>query len=217
MSMTRLSFTALAMLVFLGLSGAWAPAHAVLIASQGTAADSGEFNSVGPTIALTPDPRWFGPLPGSSWVSFGNTGAQGPGFFQVTNGTIVTFTQQFVLPAAVISGSITVLADDSTSVSLNGTLLVAEAPTSSNTYTGCSDTPIGCREATKLTLDLPTGLLVAGLNTLTFSVAQRGLGPFGLNYFGEVLVPEPSTLLLLGASLLGSGGVAAVYRRLRRS
>src|SRR6267378_2682559 len=192
-------------------------AHAATItfSSSGTATDPNQTNSTGMnTIPIAKNSAWADALPGSQWVSYRTTGdATAPDYFVVPNGAIVTFSQTFFLAGPPLMGSIRVMADDSTSVILNGMLLMAEAPQEGNTYFRCSDFPIGCLFPT--TVDL-TPALHAGLNTLQFQVAQRHMVAFGLDYVGSASVfesiPEPSSVALFGFGLAGMG-LALARRR----
>lgn len=188
----------------------------VSLASVGTAADSGQSNSDGATIAIASNRAWAIALPGSSWVSFGSTGdTSAPGFFAVANGTVVSFFDVFNLPGTATGGSLTVLADDSATVLLNGAILMSEAASNGNTYGTCSDFGIGCVLPT--TINLPASLLLSGLNTLEFQVAQRAGSSFGLNYVGSVIdpveIPEPGSGLMLELGFLVLSAV--VFRQMQ--
>jgi hypothetical protein len=185
----------------------------ISLASTSTLIDSGQYNSSGNTIAIAPNAAWAAALPGSSWVSFASTGdTAAPGFFVVPNGTVVSFFDVFTLPGIATSGTLTVMADDSAAVLLNGVVLMAEADSAGNTYATCSDFGIGCVRPT--TIDLPASLLQTGSNTLEFQVAQRDGSSLGLDYSGTVTdppsVPEPGSEMLVGIGLLI---VAIVGRR----
>src|SRR5208282_2095494 len=70
---------------------------------------------------LHPNPSWATPLPGSEWISYGSTGDHGdPGYFSPADGTLVMFTTQFTLSGEITAAILKVMADDSTSVILNG-------------------------------------------------------------------------------------------------
>src|SRR5271167_3918431 len=154
-----------ALLLLLSLSlAAKINADTVPLASSGTAIDSGQSNSSGNTIAVAPNPAWAAPLSGSSWVSFGLTGDPStPGFFVVPNGTIVSFLDVFNISGTPTGGTISVMADDSATVILNGVTLMAEGSMAGNTYATCSDFGIGCLVPT--IINLPTSALQTGSNT----------------------------------------------------
>lgn len=198
-------------------------ADTVTLASLGTAADPGQYNNspnaqpctqpCSATIAIDPNTAWSHALGTSSWVSFTTSGnTNDSNYVQVANGTVTSFFDKFSLSGTPISGSIEVMADDSTSVLLNGHLLVAEASTTNNTYSTCSDFAIGCRGA--YVINLPTDYLLMGDNLLEFDVAQRAGVSYGLDYYGQInqttAVPEPSSMLLLGT------GLSALVMRFRK-
>jgi hypothetical protein len=212
---TLVIFVALAAVTLIATTALYA--DTVVLASVGAAADSDQTNSSGhSTIAIDPNTAWSSALGTSSWVSFAKSGnSSAAHYFQVENGTVTSFFDHFSLLGTPTSGWIEVMADDSTSVSLNGQLLVAEASTTNNNYHTCSDFEIGCRGAYLINFN---GDLVAGDNVLRFDVGQRAGVSYGLDYYGEisqtvpktVAVPEPSSLLFLGT------GVSGLVLRLRR-
>ncbi|MGH9614838.1 MAG: PEP-CTERM sorting domain-containing protein [Bryobacteraceae bacterium] len=177
-------------------------------------------DSASATLNIPKHPGWAAPLGSSSWVSYGETGdPSAPGYFAPANGTVVTFTDMFFISGTPGSGNVDVLADDSTSVVLNGITLFNEATSTGNGYGTCSDFGIGCLPGTEGHIDLTSGLMT-GWNTLSFAVGQRAGSSYGLDYSGSVdfaadppsATPEPASMLLFATGLLGLGG----FRRWRK-
>lgn len=164
--------------------------------------------NAGPTQDIAPHPAWSGPLPGSNWVSFTNTGnPSDPDFYTVPNETGVTFFDTFSLSGPITAATLTVLADDTASVAVNGTPIFWA--NMGGSYPTCSSVAIGCLTSTAGIFNLSQlqpYLNSNGSNTISFTVYQKAGSSYGLDYAGAfttTTVPEPGTIILLGCGLAG--------------
>jgi hypothetical protein len=151
---------------------------------------------------------WHGAMGSSSYVSF-DPGTGSNLTYVAPNGDYVyatTFTTDSKSSTDVgpWTGSMTILADDTVSVFLNGVLILDSAGMMGpgNSYSHCSDTGPNC--LTPLTFSF-AGIL-DGSNVLTFDVEQVNGYNEGLDYVGAISddpAPEPSSLVLMSTGLAG--------------
>lgn len=224
------------LLVF-GLVAGIPATYAGIIDINSATDPTNQWNNIGPDVAIPVSPAWQPSGAGYEWISYASTGCNlfdpmtgicvaGPDNPLAAVGPIAgsspadptaTFFYLFALTDDFNTGSITVWADDTARVSLDGNMLIEANP---NLGGNCADAPIGCLPSMNATVDIGALNLTSGIHLLEIDAYQLvGASPFGVMYTGSIdsepaPIPEPASYMLLG---LGLAGIATLIPRARRS
>jgi hypothetical protein len=196
-------------LALIAITGAMTASAGTLSFASGDGIN--EFNSRSYTnVTIGVNPAWEQNHPGGgSWISYADTGTPG----SVVPNNVVAFPilptalffEYFTLDSSPITSSLlNVWADDTAGVAVNNHIVQLPNGVQDS---ACAAGPIGCTPGEGLHLDI-SQYLRPGTNVLSFAVYQRGGGPFGLLYDGQVNTaglptetPEPATMGMMGVAM----------------
>ena len=196
---------------------------------QGTCSGTATFplptTCAGGWVAIAPDAAWQPNNPGGSsavWVSYtANTGSGGvvvtPNVTPPLTPANATETFTIGIPAGFAVLNLLVWADDTAGIRLDNSLIYqgsitpgASAPNGTQ-GANCAAGGLTCTPGGGAAFAIALGGVA---HTLQFDVFQRGGDAFGLLYQGDLVVPEPATMLLVGSVLAGVGIISR--RRLQK-
>lgn len=184
-----------------------AMASTLAFESNSTANDPDQWNSMGSNILIPPNPIWATNL--GPWISFIDSGAGGVVLPNAPPGMspTATFYDEIDILGVPTYGTISVAADDTTSIYVNGDLVSTGSQVQ---LTYCSAVN-GCLLSSEGTYNI-TPYLIQGDNVISFGVRQQDAETFGLSFAGGVsyngpISPPPSPaaelnpLIMIGIAL----------------
>jgi PEP-CTERM motif len=159
------------------------------------------------TQNLTFGDTWAQAIGSSSWVSYEASGPDDPNSPQ---NAFYYYTSTFTASPGTYAGSISVLADDTAEILLNGVIVVNFANISNDGHCAVGGNGPTCGyygQTADSEYTVPLSLFLGSSNTLEIIEAQTGNGPAGVDFMGGLnsanvaATPEPGSLTLLGTGL----------------